>query len=247
MTFMSERDEQQSQRRLPGTVTWVAFSLAAIAGAVDGIGYIILAHIFTSHMSGNTVGLMLHVASSNWREAWRHFEPIVAFFCGIVLGLALTDALQQTKIDRMFAVIAVAEAALLTAFFFVAHPAEQWMVVLPAGAMGIQNAMLRRVGHHRVRTTYMTGMLTNCAQGLVEAVAAKLGKREDAREKLKDFFLYGGIWLAFALGGILGAILQLQHGSVALFLPIGGLAALIVYDLFEPLTKKSAGPGENGG
>lgn len=234
---MSERERQQSQRSLSKTYTWVAFALAAIAGAVDGIGYIILAHIFTSHMSGNTVALMLHVASGNWREAWRHFEPIVAFFCGVLFGLGATDALVQTKLARTFGAIAVTEIVLLVAFFLVAHPAEQWMVVLPAGAMGIQNAMLRRVGHHSVRTTYMTGMLTSCAQGLVEAVAAKIGKDEAAPEKFKDFLLYGGIWLAFAIGGIIGALLQLRHGSVSLFLPIGGLAALILYDIFDPVSK----------
>lgn len=234
---MSEPGRRRSQRRLSQTYTWVAFALAAIAGAVDGIGYIILAHIFTSHMSGNTVALMLHVASGNWHEAWRHFEPIVAFFCGVLFGLATTDTLLQTKLKRMFGAIAVTEVALLIAFFLVAHPVEQWMVVLPAGAMGIQNAMLRRVGHHSVRTTYMTGMLTNCAQGLVEAVFAKLGKDDDAADKFKDFLLYGGIWLAFAIGGIVGAVLQLQHGSVSLFLPIGGLAGLILYDLFDPVTQ----------
>lgn len=234
---MGERDREQSQRRLNETYTWIAFALAAIAGAVDGIGYIILAHIFTSHMSGNTVALMLHVASGNWREAWRHFEPIVAFFLGVLLGLGTTDALLQTKLRRMFAAIASTEVALLIAFFLVAHPAEQWMVVLPAGAMGIQNAMLRRVGHRSIRTTYMTGMLTNCAQGLVEAVVAKINRDDGASEKFKDFLLYGGIWLAFAGGGIFGALIQLWHGSVSLFLPIGGLAALVLYDVFDPVAK----------
>lgn len=233
---MSERRRGQSQRRLSKAYTWVAFVLAAIAGAVDGIGYIILYHVFTSHMSGNTVALTLHVASGNWGEAWRHFEPIIAFFIGVLVGLAATDALARTKLTRMFSAIAAGEILLLIAFYLVAHPAEQWMVVLPAGAMGIQNAMLRRVGHHSVRTTYMTGMLTNCAQGLVEAFAAVFTKKDDAAQKVGDFFFYGGIWFAFAAGGSIGAFILIGHGPVALFAPIGGLAALIAYDLASPLT-----------
>ncbi len=213
----------------------MAPALAAIAGAVDGIGYLLLAKIFTSHMSGNTVAMTIYVASGNWRESWRHFEPIVVFFFGVICGLALTDALKRLEVARMFAVLAGAEVALLLAFVLLAHPAVQWMVVFPACAMGIQNAMLRRVGHHRVRTTFVTGMLTNTAQGLVDAVTA-LFRRENAPGKFHDFWFYGSIWFCFAAGGIVGAFIDLHEGSVALLAPLCALLALIVVDLLEPMT-----------
>lgn len=88
--------------------------------------------------------------------------------------------------------------------------------------MGVQNAMLRRVGHHSVRTTFITGMLTNTAQALVE-------------RKFADFAFYGGIWLCFAIGGIVAAFIELRYGTIALLLPLSGLAVLIVRDLFDPV------------
>jgi uncharacterized membrane protein YoaK (UPF0700 family) len=213
----------RSQRKLSSRYSWIALALAAIAGAVDGIGYLLLYHIFTSHMSGNTVAMMIYVASGNWREAWRHLEPIVVFFAGICAGIALTDILVASCIRRMFSFVAGLEALLLLVFLIVAHPPQQWMVVWPASAMGIQNAMLRRVGHHNVRTTFVTGMLTNTAQALVEG-------------KFADFAFYGGIWLCFSCGGILAAVLAIAHGTIALLLPLSGLLALIAYDVYDPLT-----------
>lgn len=229
-----------SERKLSKQYSWMALALAAVAGAVDGIGYLLLYHIFTSHMSGNTVAMMIHVASGNWAQAWRHIEPIVFFFLGIVAGIALTDVLVAYRVSRMFAIVASLELVLLLAFLLLAHPAQQWMVAWPASAMGIQNAMLRRVGHHNVRTTFVTGMLTNTAQGLVETVQALYAHSKDAREKLADFAFYGGIWLCFAVGGILAAFLELRYGTAALLLPLSGLAVLIVHDLFDPVANTPA-------
>ncbi len=228
---------KQSERQLSNQYSWIALALAAIAGAVDGIGYLLLYHVFTSHMSGNTVAMMLYVADGNWHEAWRHIEPIVIFFFGIIGGIALTDVLVALRIARMFAIVAGLEFVLLALFYAFAHPPQQWMVVWPAAAMGVQNAMLRRVGHHRVRTTFITGMLTNTAQGLVEGVRALVSRSSEAHAKLADVAFYGGIWLCFACGGILAAFIALAHGSAALLLPLSGLALLIGYDLISPLTK----------
>lgn len=228
------------ERELSKEYSWMAPAMAAIAGAVDGIGYLLLYHVFTSHMSGNTVAMMLHVAAGNWRETWRHLEPIVVFFSGIIVGLALTDILVARRVARMFALIASVELLLLVVFVLLAHPPRQWMVIWPAMAMGIQNAMLRRVGHHKVRTTFITGMLTNTAQGLVDGFRALLERSGDAREKFADFAFYGLIWLSFACGGIVSAFIALQHGTEALLLPIGALAALIAYDVVNPMSATPA-------
>lgn len=230
-------DPIYSDGQLSDAYSWIALALAAVAGAVDGTGYLLLYHIFTSHMSGNTVAMTLYVAGGNWHEAWRHIEPIVVFFFGIIIGIALTDILAALRVTRTFAVIAGLEMVLLVMFLLLAHPPQQWMVVWPACAMGVQNAMLRRAGNHRVRTTFITGMLTNAAQGLVDAVAAAVMRTGEARQKAMDFAFYGAIWSCFACGGILGAFIALRYGTPALLLPLSGLAALIICDLAGPVTK----------
>lgn len=228
---------EHSDRQLSRRYSWLALALAIIAGAVDGIGFLLLNHIFTSHVSGNTVSAAMQTAAGSWAQAWRHFEPVVIFFAAVVAGLALTDLLIAVKLARAFAVIAGIEAALLLAFYFLARPEHQWMVVFPSAAMGIQNAMLRRVGHHRVRTTFVTGMITNTAEGLVNGFQSAVRRDGKAREHFGEFLFYGSIWFCFAIGGISGAFIDLHGGTVALLEPICALALLAVFDLIVPLTK----------
>ncbi len=40
----------------------LALVLASVAGGVDAIGWLTLDHLFTAHMSGNTVNMTVHVA-----------------------------------------------------------------------------------------------------------------------------------------------------------------------------------------
>jgi len=53
---------------------------------------------------------------------------------------------------------------------------------------------------------------------------------------------YGAIWACFATGGIVAALILLKRGTAALWLPIGGLIALMVYDLASPLTTSASVP-----
>jgi uncharacterized membrane protein YoaK (UPF0700 family) len=100
-----------------------------------------------------------------------------------------------------------------------------------------------------VRTTIVTGMMTNTAQGVVETVHALATRSDDAREKFGDVLFYGGIWLCFACGGIAAGVIALGHGTEALLLPLSGLALLIGYDLVAPVTMMPAeqASGEQSG
>ncbi len=218
---------KQPQREIAKQYWWIALYLSAIAGSVDGIGYLLLAHIFTSHMSGNTVTFTIDVASGNWKAAWRHLEPIAVFFAGALLGMALTGILLKLRFSRIFGAVAAIEAAFLVVFLLLAHPAMQWMVLWPAAAMGIQNALLRRVGGQPVRTTFITGMLATAANKLASCEFA-------------EFAFYASIWICFAAGGITGAFIELRNGPAALLEPIAALALLGGWDAVRPITRIAA-------
>jgi uncharacterized membrane protein YoaK (UPF0700 family) len=191
---------------------------------VDAIGFLLLAHVFTSHMSGNTVKLTVAVASGNWQEVAWYGCAIGAFVAGAIVGLLALEAAAVREVARTFGLVASIELVLLLAFAGLARPPQEWMLSLPAAAMGVQNALLRRVGRRGVRTTVVTGMLVHFAHALV------LRSR-------KGVALYGLIWISFAAGGIAGAYLDYGYGPVALLLPIAGLFALICVDLVKPLTQ----------
>lgn len=215
-------------RRVPQRLTWVAFALSFIAGAVDGIGYLLLAHVFTSHMSGNSVKLAVDIANGNWHECLIYAAAVIAFVVGVIGGLLAVEAAAARRAKRAFGTVATIELALLLAFLVLARPPSEWMLGLPAAAMGVQNALLRRVGQRGIRTTVVTGMLVQFARSIV--VKSREG-----------MLLYGVIWVCFIGGGVAGAFLDYRYGPIALLLPIVGLAALICVDLLRPVMRPVSG------
>lgn len=225
---MEDRELLRRKRRIPKRWTWVAFATTFIAGAVDGIGYLLLAHVFTSHMSGNSVKLAVSIAAGNWSESLRYAAPVVAFVIGVMGGLLAVEAAARRRVSRTFGAVASIELALLVAFLWLSHPPAEWMLALPAAAMGVQNALLRRVGDRGIRTTVVTGMLVHFARAVVV-------RSRDA------MVLYGLIWVSFVAGGVGGALLDYRYGPIALLLPIVGLSGLICLDFARPVTLPVSG------
>jgi uncharacterized membrane protein YoaK (UPF0700 family) len=241
---------------------YVVVLAALIAGAVDGIGFALLAHLFTAHMSGNTISSGAHFGHGNWGEGLHRIYPIPVFVLGALTGAAVCEALVRRGVRSVHAVVLGLEALLLLSFVAGAsrcapgglvplEPAWRYylLAALPALALGVQNAAVRRTAAVNVRTTYITGMLTNAAEEAVgflfqfgDAVRRRpergwFGLRgEDAPQpSLGRTLLYLGIWFAYFGGAVAGVWVQSRVGLVALAGPITGLVLLAVWDLAWPL------------
>jgi uncharacterized membrane protein YoaK (UPF0700 family) len=231
---------------------FVVVLVALIGGAVDGIGFVVLVKLFTAHMSGNTIASGVHFGQGDWADALHRFFPIPVFVAGVLSGALLSEFLYRRKLRSVHAVIFGLEALLLVVFLAGASAAATAGVVprepawryyllaaLPALAMGVQNAAVRRTGAVRVRTTYITGMLTNAAEEAAEYLFA-LGSAARGREAARwpsagRLLLYLGIWLAYFGGAVGGVWVQTRIGLLALWPPIAGLVVLILWDLAWPL------------
>jgi uncharacterized membrane protein YoaK (UPF0700 family) len=91
-------------------------------------------------------------------------------------------------------------------------------LAMPVLAMGLQNATLRRIGSQGVRTTFITGMLTDFAEHLTKAML-RTGPLEPA-------LLTGSIWLLYLVGAAAGGLLQLHVGVAAMLLPVAVLLTI---------------------
>ena len=249
----------RSEARKVRWETWLALFLALTGGFVDAIGYMVLFKLFVGHMSGNSIDMMVQLGQQHWGEAFHRAFPIPVFVAGVVVGAALSEALFRRGVRSQFAATFLLEAVLLV--LFVAFGAACYhdggvrpdsetafylLAALPSLAMGVQNSALRHVGGIGVRTTYITGMLTNFAEEAVEygywfgghlrgrrvEVLLALSPR---RPSFRRMGLFLGVWTTFIVGGVVGALTELRWGLFPLLAPAVALVGVAVRDLIRPI------------
>src|SRR5690606_38706453 len=97
-------------------------------------------------------------------------------------------------------------------------------------AMGIQNALVSVVSRSVVRTTHLTGIMTDFGIALAEAVRNRFQLTKNLRQRL---LLHINIIITFLLGGVLGAFSFSAFGYYAFFIPAGIVLFVIFFDAFR--------------
>lgn len=245
-----------------GRVRVVAALLAGVAGFGDAVGFLALFGVFTAHMSGNTTHLGVSLADGAWTDAAIRFFPIPMFVLAIAIGTATVEVVRRRPAGReRLAALLIAEAVLLVAFMVITAWARDADALRPASAaffalagvltlvMGLQTAVLRRVGGLTVHTTFISGMLTQAAVGGVawwfeRRDARRVGAprpRGDADGPGGHALLALAVWACFGLGAVVGALGHRVVDEWALALPavvLVGLAAVA-----PSLERPAAEPG----
>lgn len=240
---------------------WIATLLAWAAGAVDAIGYLTLFHLFTAHMSGNSVAMGAHLGQQQWSEAFRRMFPVPVFILGVAIGGVVTELAGRRGLRSVFAPALALEAVLLAIFMLGgsvdfsggairAGPAWRFYALagLPAAAMGLQSATLRRVGGQAVRTVYITGLLTNLTEDGVAFLFRFSDRARGARSRptnktlhvlpkpsARRMALLSAIYGGYLCGAVLGSYMELRWALFSLLLPLCGLALVIGCDLIRPI------------
>lgn len=216
--------------------------LAWVGGFVDAAGFLILMGLFTAHMSGNSTGLGVALATGHWDEAIRRGFVIPVFVLATMAGVAWIEIRTESNPsvaarNRAIADVLGAEVLMLAVFFalgtwmgapisLATRPGEFVAATSAAAvAMGLQNAALRRVQTTSVHTTFVTGMLTEFAVGIVRWIlASRRGNAEEGRHARSAAEIAGLVWSAYAVGAVIGAWLVARHGVRMILLPAAILA-----------------------
>ena len=238
--------------------TGLALFLTLVGGYVDAIGYMVLFQLFIGHLSGDTIDMMVQLGRQNWGQAFHRGFPIPVFVAGVVVGAAMSEALFRRGVRSQFAATFSLEALLLLLFMACGAACYRdgglrpgsttvfyLLAALPALAMGVQNSALRRAGDTRVRTTYITGMLTNFAEEAVvygywlldhfrrrPGALLALSPRQPSFGRM---FFFIGIWVLYTAGGVAGALAELRWGLFPLAAPVVALGCVSVRDLVRPI------------
>jgi len=208
--------------------------LAGVAGVSNAVGFGLAGH-YTSHMTGmvSTFGEQI-VADDRWL-ALAAAVAIGAFVAGATCCTLMIHHARQRRSHAQFAWPLLLESALLLAIglFGTRSPACAtallwWTVCTLTFAMGLQNALITKISHGEIRTTHVTGIVTDlgieCGRGLARRLGYRTGLSNPGRSRL-----LGSLLGMFTLGCIAGTIAVGHVGRLTL-IPVAlviGAAALV--------------------
>jgi Predicted membrane protein len=197
--------------QLPKWVELGAFFLALIAGCINAIGLLGFEHQSVSHLSGTATLLGTEFLSSSFRKAFHLVGILLSFFCGAcIAGFLLHDS--ALKLGRHYDTALFIESILLCLSSWLLISGSFYGHFLASAACGLQNALATTYSGAIIRTTHITGIVTDL--GIMFGSVFK-GKALDKRKtKLFLFIIFG-----FILGGTCGALLYIEFAFKALYVP----------------------------
>lgn len=213
----------------------VAVLLAAVAGGVNAVGFVLLGR-HTSHMTGQVAAAGEALARGDSLAALQPVGLVCAFVVGAATAAALLD-LTVARRGRYTGVLAL-EAVVLAASSLCASRTDMQTAALPLAlcfAMGLQNAIVTRISGAVVRTTHLTGVLTDFGMECVRVVRWFVDARGKpaGHARVAQFeraTLHVALVVSFLGGAIAGPVLLHYVGGLALAAPVLVLLALMVVD-----------------
>ncbi|MDG5803903.1 YoaK family protein [Streptomyces ossamyceticus] len=154
-----------------GPLPPLLLALTVVTGVVDAVSYLALGHVFVANMTGNVVFLGFALAGAEGLSALASVVAMTAFLAGALAGgrVAARFAAHRGRVSAIAvaAQTVLAAAATLAAALCdgdrVGGPLRYTLIVLLGLAMGLQNAVVRRLGVPDLTTTVLTLTLTGLA------------------------------------------------------------------------------------
>jgi uncharacterized membrane protein YoaK (UPF0700 family) len=226
--------DRSSNRQLGGL-------LAFVAGAVNAGGFVAV-HRYTSHMTGIVSGIADDAVLGEFALAMAGVSSLAAFVAGAACTALLTNWARRRDLHGEFALPLMLEAALLLVFGLLGANLELLVdvfvpstVLLLCFLMGLQNAVITKLSQAEIRTTHMTGVITDIGIELGRLAYWNRSPQANARhlvranrDKLRIHAMLLGL---FFVGGLVGALAFKRVGFSATV----PLAALLMLMAAPPL------------
>ncbi|WP_159613521.1 YoaK family protein [Glutamicibacter sp. JC586] len=197
-----------------------AGTITAMAGFVDGVGFVHFGGYFLSFMSGNSTRSSAALMSGDVTGWINAMSLVASFVIGVVIATLITTPL--TALRRPVAMYFSSALLLTAAVTGAAHP--HVTALLLAAAMGVVNVSYSRSGEVSLGLTYMTGTLVKLGQAIGGALLGLLAGTQRSAVRLL-WLRYALLWLMITLGSLGGVLAYLHLNLTSLW--IVGLAMLL--------------------
>lgn len=191
----------------------LGLTLAFVAGAVNAGGFMAVGR-YTSHMTGIVSGMADALALGQFSLALIGLGAVICFITGAAHSAMLINWGRRQRLQSEFALPLVLEAVLLLAFGLLGAWIDHWRwLTVPVTAlllcyvMGLQNAMITKISKAEIRTTHVTGIVTDLGIELGKWVY--WNRRRDSEPVIANrarMRLLASMLTLFFLGGVAGAL-----------------------------------------
>jgi uncharacterized membrane protein YoaK (UPF0700 family) len=210
--------------RTPRANRHLAILLALIAGMLNSVGFVAVS-VYTSHMTGLLASVADHAVLGSWDIVRVGAAAIAVFTLGAACCALLFNWARRRGLRSRFANVLVLEAVLVLVFGALADRLtwshRAWVYITVLGfTMGLQNAIITKISQAQIRTTHVTGMITDIGIELGKlAYRSRLPGVDPVRADLGKLGTLTAIVLSFFTGSGLGAWGYAQAGFRVLLAP----------------------------
>lgn len=210
-------------------------SLAFIAGAINAGGFLVV-NQYTSHMTGMLSLAVDSIALNQWLSGTMMLLYIVSFICGAATTSVMVIWGRIHHLHSQYALPLTLEAILLVIFGIMnsnympnMNSNTPYIIALLCYLMGLQNAVITKISSTIIRTTHITGMVTDIGIEMGKILYSKQKDNRQYIEPNKDrISLHLSIVSMFLLGGVSGAYGFKYVGFLSV-LPLAGYLLFIAY------------------
>jgi uncharacterized membrane protein YoaK (UPF0700 family) len=248
--FRREGPARESRKNIQ-----LAAYLAGTAGFVNSGGFVLIGS-FTSHVTGSIGRVAGDIAEGHPIASVSAALLVLAFFTGAFSASLVLESERPPQLASRYGLALIIEAGLLGCFIFVAglsrasHPRVlDAQAALLCAAMGMQNSLVTRLSGAVVRTTHLTGVVTDLG---IEAARwyrwhrAKLSAPPGAVLHLAApshdrAALLVAVVVSFVVGALAGAVLTLRASRWAMCLPAAAILLASAFAFAQASSPRVAG------
>lgn len=186
--------------------------ISLAAGMVNAVSVLSVFSIPSTHMTGMLTQLAIEGVGVDHTLPFARVAGVVA---GFILGAAISGSVLQSSrllLSHRYGILLALESILLFGATYLLMHDNFMGIVLAALAAGLQNALATQYSGAILRTTHITGVVTDLGIALGRFVA----RRTVFAWRV---YLHLAILIGFGVGSILGTILFLRLGAQTMFIP----------------------------
>lgn len=156
------------RRRTPSLNRMLGSVLAFNAGAINAGGFLV-AKMYTSHMTGFTAMVADNLITGQMTLVLSAIGALLSFTCGAACTAIMVNWARQRGLRSEYALPLLLAAFLMLVFGLIGATlnnkqtpfAMPLTVLVLAFTMGLQNALVTKLSNAQIRTTHMTGVITD--------------------------------------------------------------------------------------